>query len=144
MLGGSKKDLMDTLNNFHDEAFLDLGNNATFISLIPKSEGVNKISDFRPICLVGSIYKIIFKTLSCRLKEALKEVISSNQSAFLEGRQSVDGVLVVNECLDAVPKNGERGVLCKLDLEKAYDGVNWNFLDYMFRMMGFGNNGRDG
>lgn len=114
-----KNDLMDTLNNFHDEAFLDLGSNATFISLIPKFEGANKISDFRPISLVGSIYKIISKTLSCRLKEALKEVISPNQSTFLEGKQSVDGVLVANECLDAVLKNGEKSVLCKLDLEKS-------------------------
>lgn len=116
-----------------------MGSNATFISLIPKFEGANKISDFRPISLVGSIYKIISKTLSCRLKKALKKVISPNQSAFLEGRQSVDDVLVANECLDAVPKNGEKSVLRKLDLEKAYDRVNWKFLDYMLIRMGFGN-----
>lgn len=101
-----KKDLMDTLKKFHEEAFLDLGSN--FISLIPKSEDANKISEFRPITLVNSTYKILSKTLSCRLKEALKEVISPNQIAFLEGRQSVDGVLVANECLDAILRVGRQ------------------------------------
>lgn len=43
---------------------------------------------------------------------------------FLRGRQSVDGVLVVNECVDAILKKGDSGVLCKLDIEKAYDRVN--------------------
>lgn len=71
-------------------------------------------------------------------------MISPNQSAFLEGRQSMDGVLVTNECFDAVLKNGEKDVLYKLDLEKAYDRVNWKFLDYMLRRMNFGNRWKHG
>lgn len=51
-----KKDIMDTMHNFYQESFLDKGSNATFISLIPKLEHAYKISDFRPISLVGSIY----------------------------------------------------------------------------------------
>lgn len=66
--------------------FLDLGSNATFIFLIPKCEHANKVYDFRSISLVGSVYKILAKTLACRLKAVLLEVISSQQSAFLEGR----------------------------------------------------------
>lgn len=78
-----KEDIVHTMRNFHEEAFLDLGSNATFISLILKSDDANKISEFRPISLVGSVYKILSKTVACRLKEALKDVISSNESAFL-------------------------------------------------------------
>lgn len=134
-----KSDIMDTMRNFHEEAFLDQGSNATFISLIPKMEEACRISEFRPISLVESIYKILSKTLSCRLKEALKEVISQNQIVFLGGRQSIDGVLMANECVDAILKKGDLGVHCKIDMEKAYDRVNWNFLDYMLKCLGFGN-----
>lgn len=81
-----KTDIMDTMINFHEEAFLNLGGNATFISFIPKSQDACRVYEFRPISLVGSIYKILSKTLSCRLNEALKNVISPNQSAFLGGR----------------------------------------------------------
>lgn len=117
-------DVMDTSKKFHEKAFLNLGNNVTFISLIPKLKEACRISDFKPISLMGSIYKILSKTHSCRLKEALKDVIFANQSAFLGGRQSVDGVLVANECVDAILKKGDSGVLCKLDMENVYDRVN--------------------
>lgn len=79
-----KGDAMDIVTNFH-EAFFDLGSNATFIYLILKSKHANRISDFRSISFVGSVYKILSKTLYCRFKEALKDVISPNHSAFLEG-----------------------------------------------------------
>lgn len=131
-------DLMDTMNTFHDYNFLDLGSNATFIFLIPKCEHANKISNIRPISLVGSVYKILAKTLACKLKAFLPEMISSHQSAFLEGRQAMDGVLVANKCIVEVSKKKDSGILCKLDLEKAYDRVNRAFLFYMLRQMGFG------
>lgn len=54
-----KNDLMDAMANFHDQNFLDVGSNATFISLIPKCEHANKVSDFQPINLVDSVFKIL-------------------------------------------------------------------------------------
>lgn len=66
---------------------------------------------------MGSSYKILSKMLSCKLKEALKNVISTNLSAFLGGRQCVDGVLMANESLDVILKSGKSRVLYKLDLE---------------------------
>lgn len=104
-----------------------------FISFIPRTDHAKKISNFRPISLVGSVYKIISKALTCRLKTALGGVISPNQNAFLGGRQAMDGVLVANECIDVVLKNGSTGVL-----EKVYDRVHRQFLDYMLGRMGFG------
>ncbi|MCI29558.1 RNA-directed DNA polymerase (Reverse transcriptase), partial [Trifolium medium] len=71
-----------------------------FITLIPKVISPLSIGDFRPISLVGSLYKIIAKVLATRLANGMDKLISPNQSAFIKGRQLVDGVVAVNEIID--------------------------------------------
>jgi hypothetical protein len=61
-----------------------------------------------------------------------------SQSAFLRGWQILDPVLIANECLNSRLRYSVLGVICKMDLEKVYDHVNWNFLLYMLRRCGFG------
>jgi hypothetical protein len=72
------------------------------------------------------------------LKSILEKVISKSQSAFIKGRQILDPILIANECIDSRLRSGEPGVICKMNLEKAYDRVNWDFLLYMLRKCGFG------
>jgi hypothetical protein len=71
----------------------------------------------------------------------LEKIISKSQNAFIRGRQILDHVLFANECLNGRIRSEEPVVHCKLDLEKAYDHVNWDFLLYMLRMSGFGGSG---
>ena len=83
--------------------------------------------DLRPISLVGGIYKILTKVLANRIKRVLDKVISKSQNAFVEGRQILDAVLIANEIVDSSLRRKECGLICKLDIEKAYDSIRWDF-----------------
>ena len=67
----------------------------------------------------------------------LDKVISPSQDAFVEGRQILDAALIANEAMDSMLRRNDGGVVCKLDIEKAYDHVNWDVFEVM-RRMGFG------
>ena len=92
--------------------------------MIPKKTNAINIKDFRPISLVGSLYKLLAKVLAHRLQGVLDKLISDSQNSFVRGRQILDSVLIANECLDSRLKSGVPGVIIKLDIEKAYNHVN--------------------
>ena len=114
--------------------------NHTYIVLIPKVKNPVKMSDFRPISLCNVMYKIIAKVLANRLKQILPHIIAPTQSAFVPGRLITDNVLVAYEALHTMHghKIGKTGSLAlKLDVSKAYDRVEWNFLKQIMLKLGF-------
>jgi hypothetical protein len=117
-------DLMRFMAEFHRNGKLTKGINATFIALIPKVDNPQRLNDFRPISLVGSLYKILAKVLANRLRLVIGKVISESQTAFVKDRQILDGILIANEAVDEAHKTKKELVLFKVDFEKAYDSVD--------------------
>ena len=114
--------------------------NHTFLTLIPKIHSPRKVTYFRPITLSNVLYKIVAKVLADRLKILLPKLISEHQSAFISGRLITDNILIAHETLHHLKsKRASRmGYMAlKLDMRKAYDRVEWVFLEKIMLKMGF-------
>jgi hypothetical protein len=98
-----------------------------------------KVTQFRPISLANFIYKVISKILANRLKPLLHKIISSNQSAFLKGRSIHDNSILAHEIFHSMKKKKGNGglIAIKLDMEKAFDRMEWSFLLRIFSLLGF-------
>ncbi|KAA3484185.1 reverse transcriptase [Gossypium australe] len=126
----------DVLNGNRDVASL----NDTMIILISKTKDPKDMSSFRPISLCRVLYKIISKVLANRLKTTLPMCIIHNQSAFVPGYMIYDNILIAHVLLHYLQssKNGpNKGFVIKLDMRKAYDHVEWNFLEEVMKHLGY-------
>nr|GEZ75851.1 RNA-directed DNA polymerase, eukaryota, reverse transcriptase zinc-binding domain protein [Tanacetum cinerariifolium] len=105
------------------------GCNSSFIALIPKIPDANLVKDFRPLSLIRSLYKIIAKILANRLAGVLGDIVNEVQSAFVADRQILDGPFILNEVIQWCKSKKKQSLVFKVDFEKAYDSVRWDFLD---------------
>jgi hypothetical protein len=111
--------------------------NFGILSLIPKLLGADQFTQFRPIALINVIFKIVAKAYASRLDPVSNRIISPNQTAFIKGRNILDGPLALIEIIHELKTNKLGGILLKLDFEKAYNRVNWDFLVEVLRGKGF-------
>lgn len=100
--------------------------NSCFITLIPKVENPETITQFRPITLCNVSYKILTKVLVNRIRSLLGNLIGPFQSSFLPGRQTSDNIIITQEIIHSLEKRkGKDGGM----IEKAYDKISWDFLE---------------
>lgn len=108
--------------------------NKTNVALIPKIHGPETIGNYRPISLCNTVYKMITKIIVARLRPMLDKLVSPVQSAFVPGRKGVDNAIIVQEIIHSISKKkGRVGYTAiKVDLEKAYDKLEWSFIRELF------------
>ncbi|KAL4355323.1 hypothetical protein GQ457_06G003800 [Hibiscus cannabinus] len=126
-----KVDLIAMVSHFFNFGFLDYELNKTNIVLIPKVKNPCEAHHFRPISLCNFSMKVITKILASRLKRFLPDIISPSQSTFVNGRLFQDNIIIAHEAFHAIKraKKGSKGVMAlKIDMEKAYDEVDWDLL----------------
>jgi len=111
--------------------------NATFLTLIPKKKGADEPNHFIPISLCNVIYKIITKIIANRLKLLLPKIISLEQAGFVEGRQIMDGVILIHEMAYSLRTTKKLGMFLKIDMAKAYDKLSWQYLSNTLKAFGF-------
>lgn len=131
------------VTNFVQESFrageLEKCLNKSFIVLVPKSGNATEFNHFRPISLCNFTYKIISKIIEERLKIFLPRLISPNQGAFISGRWIADNMVLAHELVHKIKKfKGKEGLMmAKIDLSKAYDHLEWPFINIVLQSWGF-------
>ena len=134
-----KEEIMQEIHELFDGQF-DRQHNHTNLCLIPKIYPPTGMTEFRPIALCNVSYKLISKVLVNRLKPHLGGIISENQNAFIPGRLISDNITVAHEMfhsLKARKRQATSYMAVKTDIAKAYDRMEWNFLETSMIHMGF-------
>lgn len=132
-------DIVDLITNAFSNGYFDPTISETLIALIPKVDFLTSFKDIRPISLCNTIYKLITKILVNRIRPLLDYIISPFQSSFLPGRGTSDNAIILQEVTHAMHKSKRKNgdVAFKIDLEKAYDHVNWDYLEACLIDFGF-------
>lgn len=134
------EDLFNLVQGFMRDGKLEPTMNKTNICLIPKKMKSERMMDYRPISLSNVAYKIIAKILAKRLKMVLPYIISDTQAAFTQGRLISDNILIAHELLHALNsknKCSKEFIAVKTDISKAFDRVEWSFLENALKILGF-------
>ncbi|XP_074271645.1 uncharacterized protein LOC141595577 [Silene latifolia] len=112
--------------------------NNTLITLVPKMEIHKNVLQFRPIACCNTIYKCLSKVICNRLSKILPDLVSPSQSAFIRGRDIVGNILICQDLIRLYKrKSCSPRMMMKLDMQKAYDSIEWSFVEEMLRALDF-------
>lgn len=130
------KDVIAAIRYCFDNNYMYEGLNSTVLSLVPKSKNANSMQDFRPIACCTVLYKRYYHILTNRIKEI--DLIKYSQSAFLKNKNISDNIMLIHEVVHGYNRGGVKSrCVFKIDIMKAYDTINWDFLFTVMRVMNF-------
>lgn len=113
---------------YHGQVQLKEINKANVVT-IPKKESPVSIWDLWPISVINIIPKLLSKILANRLKAKMPDLISCNQTAFIQERQIMDNFVATRELLQHIASSKNSTIFLKIDFAKAFDSINWNFFN---------------
>ncbi|GJW03444.1 RNA-directed DNA polymerase, eukaryota, partial [Tanacetum coccineum] len=131
-------DFCGAVEHFFVHGSFSKGCNSSFIALIPKVADAKFVNQFRPISLIGCVYKVVTKILANRLAKVIADLVSDTQSAFIANRHILDGPFIINEVLNWCKRKKKQAMFFKVDFAKAYDSVRWDFVLDVLEAFGFG------
>ncbi|GJX07756.1 RNA-directed DNA polymerase, eukaryota [Tanacetum coccineum] len=131
-------DFCEAVEYFFTNGTFSKGCNSSLIAFIPKVIDAKLVTDFRPISLIGCIYKVVTKIMANRLTMVISDIVSNTQSAFITERQILDGPFIINEILNWCKRKCKKAMLFKVNFAKAYDSVRWDYLNDVLVAFGFG------
>ena len=120
---------MALFSDFFNEDLNLFSLNFGIITLIPKTQKATKIQQYRPICVLNVTLKFFTKVGINRLNKVAQTVVSPTQTAFMPGRNIMEGVVILHETIHELHTKKRDGVILKIDFEKAYDKVKWSFFN---------------
>ena len=133
-----KDDLLDCYKFCFQAGRMSTSQRQGLIKLIPKKlRNLLLITNWRPITLLNVDYKILTKLFASRLRDILPDLIGPDQRGFVKDRRLSNGILDLYAIIDLVIHQEDDFLLCTIDIQKAFDSINWKFLKYVFNLFGF-------
>ena len=131
--------VLRSINHSYEIGELSLVQKQGIITLLPKeNKSRQKLANYRPICLLNTIYKIASASIANRIKTVLDKLIHKNQSGFISGRYIGDNTRLLYDLMQFVDENNIPGLLLLIDFEKAFDSLSWSFLREVLSYFNFG------
>ena len=107
--------------------------------MIPKKDkSLQELKNWRPITLFNCDYKIASKVIASRLKVVLENLVDNDQTGFLKGRSIAENICLINNVISYTESKNIPGLLLFVDFEKAFDTIEWAFIEKIFHHFGFG------
>lgn len=113
--------MVKCIQDFHATARLPRAFSSAFLVIVPKTKNPQGLEEYRQICLIGCLYKVIYRILAPRLRCVISSLISKSRTTLIPGRQIVDGVVVINDLLDYAKRKKKSCLLFKVDFAQTYD-----------------------
>ena len=131
--------LLASLNSAYEKGMLSNSQKQAVITLLPKPDkDLLKLSNWRPVSLLNTDYKLASRCIAKRLENILPLIIHENQSAFIPGRKIIDNIRLILDIIDLCESTGQPAAMLFIDFTKAFDTLEWNFLNKAIDLFNFG------
>ena len=130
--------LINALNAAYHLGELSPTQKRGILTLLYKKGDKDALTNWRPISLLNTDYKILAHILANRIKKVINNLISTDQSGYLKGRNIGFNIRIIQDVIDYCENNEQDGAILFLDFQKAFDTVNHEFLKNVLKKYNFG------